>query len=58
MTEVFYLKNNSRFLFPPADQVIVLDKGKVIQKGKFGQLANEPKSIFNKLIKSQLEATL
>ena len=24
-----------------ADQVIVLDKGKIIQKGEFNQLANE-----------------
>ena len=40
-----------------ADQVIVLEQGRVIQKGKFGQLANEQKGVFNKLLKNQLEAT-
>lgn len=39
-----------------ADQVIVLEQGKVIQNGKFGQLANEQKGMFNKLLKNQLEA--
>ena len=40
-----------------ADQVIVLENGEVIQKGKFGQLANEQKVVFSKLLKNQLEAT-
>lgn len=39
-----------------ADQVIVLEQGKVIQKGNFGQLANEQRGMFNKLLKNQLEA--
>ncbi len=39
-----------------ADQVIVLEQGEVIQKGKFGQLANEKRSLFSKLLKNQLEA--
>ena len=40
-----------------ADQVIVLDQGTVIQKGQYGQLANEQKGVFSKLLKNQLEAT-
>ena len=40
-----------------ADQVIVLDQGRVIQNGQYGQLANEQKGVFSKLLKNQLEAT-
>jgi len=40
-----------------ADQVIVLDHGTVIQKGQYGQLANEQRGVFSKLLKNQLEAT-
>ncbi len=41
-----------------ADQVIVLDDGKVIQKGKFAQLSRERKSVFSNLLQSQIEALL
>lgn len=36
-----------------ADQVIVLEDGEVIQSGKFGQLANDPSGVFNRLLKKQ-----
>lgn len=38
-----------------ADQVVVLDEGGIIQKGRFGQLAMEKKSVFGKLLKNQME---
>lgn len=38
-----------------ADQVIVLDEGKVIQKGRFNQLANQSKGVFQLLLKNQME---
>jgi ABC-type multidrug transport system fused ATPase/permease subunit len=37
-----------------ADQVIVLDKGKIVQKGGFTQLANEQRGIFSRLLNYQL----
>ncbi|MCL6571519.1 MAG: ABC transporter ATP-binding protein/permease [Bacillus sp. (in: Bacteria)] len=40
-----------------ADQVVVLDEGKIIQKGEFGQLANENRSMFSKLLRNQMEAS-
>jgi ABC-type multidrug transport system fused ATPase/permease subunit len=39
-----------------ADQVIVLDKGEIIQQGGFKELASEQQSIFNNLLKKQMEA--
>ncbi|MFE4036192.1 ABC transporter ATP-binding protein [Priestia sp. YIM B13489] len=39
-----------------ADQVIVLEKGEIIQKGHFNQLAQEEEGAFNKLLKGQFEA--
>ncbi|MBO0962189.1 ABC transporter ATP-binding protein [Neobacillus sp. MM2021_6] len=41
-----------------ADQVIVLEQGEIIQNGEFLQLAKEKKSMFNKLLRNQMEATL
>jgi ABC-type multidrug transport system fused ATPase/permease subunit len=41
-----------------ADQVIVLEQGKVIQKGGFTQLAEEKKSMFSHLLRNQWEASL
>ncbi|WP_079505349.1 ABC transporter ATP-binding protein [Mesobacillus jeotgali] len=38
-----------------ADQVVVLEDGEIIQKGRFGQLALEKKSVFGKLLKNQME---
>lgn len=38
-----------------ADQVIVLEKGEIIQRGKFTQLAQQEEGTFNKLLKGQLE---
>ncbi|WP_078595903.1 ABC transporter ATP-binding protein [Evansella clarkii] len=40
-----------------ADQVIVLDEGSVIQRGEFGQLANDKRSVFGSLLRRQMEAT-
>nr|WP_307329193.1 ABC transporter ATP-binding protein [Evansella vedderi] len=40
-----------------ADQVIVLNEGKVIQKGGFKQLAAEKRSVFSHLLQNQMEAT-
>ncbi|KRE75531.1 ABC transporter ATP-binding protein [Paenibacillus sp. Soil750] len=37
-----------------ADQVIVVDQGTVVQKGKFNQLANEKKSLLNHLLEQQV----
>ncbi|KNH20177.1 multidrug ABC transporter [Priestia megaterium] len=39
-----------------ADQVIVLEKGEITQKGKFNQLAQQEESTFTKLLKGQFEA--
>lgn len=39
-----------------ADQVIVLDQGKIIQKGEFDQLADDKKGVFNLLLQKQLNA--
>jgi ATP-binding cassette subfamily C protein len=41
-----------------ADQVIVLEQGEIIQKGEFGQLAKDTRSIFSKLLQNQVKATL
>lgn len=41
-----------------ADQVIVLEQGKVIQRGEFHQLAGERKSMFWKLLTNQMEVNL
>ncbi|MDA1599201.1 ABC transporter ATP-binding protein [Bacillus cereus] len=38
-----------------ADQVIVLGKGEIVQKGEFNQLAKERKGIFRNLLGSQME---
>lgn len=38
-----------------ADQVIVLDQGKIIQKGGFNQLAKEKRGMFNNLLGKQME---
>ncbi|MDR4983700.1 ABC transporter ATP-binding protein [Bacillus cereus] len=38
-----------------ADQVIVLGKGEIVQKGKFNQLAKERKGVFRNLLGSQME---
>jgi ATP-binding cassette subfamily C protein len=38
-----------------ADQVIVLDRGKVIQKGGFSQLAHEKRGLFSKLLVNQMD---
>ncbi|UTR10551.1 ABC transporter ATP-binding protein/permease [Evansella sp. LMS18] len=40
-----------------ADQVIVLEDGAVIQRGEFGQLANDKRSVFGSLLRRQMEAT-
>lgn len=39
-----------------ADQVIVLDKGKIVQQGGFKQLANEKRGMFSNLLGKQFEA--
>jgi ABC-type multidrug transport system fused ATPase/permease subunit len=41
-----------------ADQVVVLDQGKIIQTGKFNELAKDRKGLFSNLLGKQLEATL
>ena len=41
-----------------ADQVIVLDKGKIIQRGEFNQLANEKKGLFRNLLGNQVEVSI
>lgn len=38
-----------------ADQVIVLGKGEIVQKGEFNQLAKERKGVFRNLLGSQME---
>ncbi len=39
-----------------ADQVIVLDQGRMIQKGGFNQLAKEKRGLFSHLLGNQIEA--
>ncbi|MGG1629478.1 ABC transporter ATP-binding protein [Rossellomorea sp. NRS-1567] len=39
-----------------ADQVIVLDKGRIVQSGSFNQLAQEKKSMFSNLLEKQIRA--
>jgi ABC-type multidrug transport system fused ATPase/permease subunit len=41
-----------------ADQVIVLDKGEIIQQGQFGQLASEKHGMFSRLLSEQLEVSV
>lgn len=41
-----------------ADQVIVIEQGEIIQKGDYGQLAKDKRSMFSKLLQNQVEATL
>ncbi|KAB7708160.1 ATP-binding cassette domain-containing protein [Bacillus aerolatus] len=41
-----------------ADQVVVLDKGEIIQKGEFKQLASEKSGMFSNLLRKQMEAAL
>ncbi|ENQ3106100.1 ATP-binding cassette, subfamily C [Bacillus sp. 491mf] len=41
-----------------ADQVIVLDKGKIVQKGAFIQLAKEESGMFSKLLGNQVEVSV
>lgn len=41
-----------------ADQVVVLDKGEIIQRGEFGQLAREENGMFNSLLGKQMETAL
>jgi ATP-binding cassette subfamily C protein len=41
-----------------ADQVIVLDKGRIVQTGKFHQLAMEKKGMFRHLLGNQIELSL
>lgn len=38
-----------------ADQVIVLDKGEVVQKGQFSQLSQEKRTIFSSLLGNQMK---
>ncbi|WP_342432754.1 ABC transporter ATP-binding protein [Neobacillus sp. FSL H8-0543] len=40
-----------------ADQVIVLDQGKVIQKGEFNQLAQEKQGMFSNILRRQMDAS-
>jgi ATP-binding cassette subfamily C protein len=40
-----------------ADQVIVLDEGKVVQRGGFSQLSNEKRTIFSSLLGDQMKAS-
>jgi ABC-type multidrug transport system fused ATPase/permease subunit len=41
-----------------ADQVIVLDRGRIIQQGGFSQLASDQKGVFSKLLEKQMEAVI
>ncbi|MCM3735019.1 ABC transporter ATP-binding protein/permease [Bacillus cytotoxicus] len=41
-----------------ADQVIVLDKGEIVQKGAFIQLAKEERGMFSKLLGKQIEVNV
>jgi ABC-type multidrug transport system fused ATPase/permease subunit len=38
-----------------ADQVVVLEKGKVVQEGQYMQLANEKRGVFNQMLARQLD---
>ncbi|MGM0836103.1 MAG: ABC transporter ATP-binding protein [Bacillota bacterium] len=40
-----------------ADQVVVLEDGIIVQKGEFGQLSEEKRSVFRNLLKSQMRAS-
>jgi ABC-type multidrug transport system fused ATPase/permease subunit len=40
-----------------ADQVIVLDQGKISQKGEFSELAKDKQGIFSHLLRKQMEAS-
>lgn len=41
-----------------ADQVIVLDQGRIIQQGAFSQLASQQQGVFGKLLEKQMQAVL
>lgn len=41
-----------------ADQVIVLDGGKIVEKGQFSQLANKNRGMFRSLLKKQMEISV
>jgi ABC-type multidrug transport system fused ATPase/permease subunit len=41
-----------------ADQVIVLDQGRIVQTGGFNQLAKEKRGVFSKLLGNQMKASL
>jgi ABC-type multidrug transport system fused ATPase/permease subunit len=36
-----------------ADQVVVIDRGRIVQKGLFSQLAGDQRSLFGRLLKAQ-----
>ncbi|OXM13712.1 ABC transporter ATP-binding protein [Paenibacillus herberti] len=36
-----------------ADQVLVVDEGRIVQSGKFGELEREKKSLFNQMLQNQ-----
>ncbi|NMH75311.1 ABC transporter ATP-binding protein [Bacillus sp. RO2] len=40
-----------------ADQVVVLENGVIVQKGEYGQLSEEKRSVFRNLLKSQMRAS-
>ncbi|MCM3568206.1 ABC transporter ATP-binding protein [Neobacillus mesonae] len=41
-----------------ADQVVVLDQGKIVQQGQFSQLAGEKRGLFSRLLQKQLEVSV
>ncbi|MBT2642185.1 ABC transporter ATP-binding protein [Bacillus sp. ISL-41] len=41
-----------------ADQVVVLNKGEIIQQGKFNQLAKENTGVFSRLLQKQMEISV
>lgn len=41
-----------------ADQVIVLDKGKIVQRGAFSQLVDDSEGVFNHLLGTQMKVAL
>ncbi|MCS0826137.1 ABC transporter ATP-binding protein/permease [Cytobacillus firmus] len=41
-----------------ADQVVMLDKGEIIQRGEFGKLAREKNGMFSNLLGNQMETAL
>lgn len=41
-----------------ADQVVVLDRGEIVQKGAFKQLAHDQSGMFNNLLKKQMEISV